>query len=71
MAGKIPGLLEIHTNPPLALTASRAKGYNMGLLAILEKAEDLQVYAVHPVHLEVQKTREELCEDALAYDMEY
>lgn len=46
------GLLEFHANPPVAMTASRAKGYNMGLVAILEKPSDLQVYATHPAHLE-------------------
>lgn len=34
------------------MTAHRAKGYNMGLISILEKADDLKVYANHPVHLE-------------------
>lgn len=76
------------------MTAHRAKGFDMGLLAILEKKEDIAVYADHPAHLEyvlsrwvlvltgltgrllahafrVQKMREELCDDALAYDMEF
>lgn len=30
----------------------RAKGFNMGLVAVLEKAEDVATYAVHPAHLE-------------------
>ncbi|GJP90870.1 hypothetical protein AnigIFM56816_011771 [Aspergillus niger] len=71
MVGKIPGLLEFHANPPLAMTASRAKGYDMGLVAILEKPSDLQVYATHPAHLELHEKREQLCEDTLAYDLEY
>ncbi|PYH92812.1 hypothetical protein BO71DRAFT_382773 [Aspergillus ellipticus CBS 707.79] len=71
IVGKIPGLLEVHTNPPLAATASRAKGFDMGLVAILEKPEDVQVYMEHPVHLEVQAIRERLCEDTLAYDLEF
>lgn len=45
------GLREMHCNPPLAMTASRAKGYDMGLLAILEKPDDVSVYAGHPSHL--------------------
>ncbi|KLJ12509.1 hypothetical protein EMPG_09512 [Blastomyces silverae] len=53
------------------MTASRAKGYDMGLLAILEKPDDISVYAGHPSHLVVQKLREEMCDDALAYDMEF
>ncbi|KAI5307026.1 hypothetical protein KEM56_005514 [Ascosphaera pollenicola] len=70
MAGKIPGLVEINANPPFLKTAARAKGYNMGLVATLEKAEDLQVYATHPAHLEVIALKDQICEDALAYDME-
>lgn len=34
------------------MTAHRAQGFDMGLLAILEKKEDLPVYAEHPAHLE-------------------
>ncbi|EEH21610.1 hypothetical protein PABG_03826 [Paracoccidioides brasiliensis Pb03] len=71
MVGQVPGLREMHNNAPLAITASRAKGYDMGLLAILEKPDDVQVYAAHPAHQVVQKIREEICEDALAYDMEF
>ncbi|RAL12204.1 uncharacterized protein BO97DRAFT_443229 [Aspergillus homomorphus CBS 101889] len=71
MVGQIPGLRELHAGSPLAATAARAKGFDMGLVAILEKAEDVQVYAAHPAHLEVHKLREELCEDTLAYDLEF
>ncbi|PGH17182.1 hypothetical protein AJ79_01320 [Helicocarpus griseus UAMH5409] len=71
MVGQVPGLREMHNNPPLTMTASRAKGFNMGLMAILEKPDDVPVYAAHPSHQAVQKLREEMCEDTLAYDMEY
>ncbi|PGH29972.1 hypothetical protein GX50_07272 [[Emmonsia] crescens] len=71
MVGQVPGLREIHNNPPVAMTASRAKGYDMGLLAILEKPDDLSVYAEHPSHQVVKNLREEICEDGLAYDMEF
>ncbi|KAJ0413413.1 stress responsive A/B barrel domain protein [Aspergillus carlsbadensis] len=71
MVGKIPGLLEFYANPPLAMTASRAKGYDMGVVAILEKPEHVQTYGAHPAHQEVHNIREQLCEDTLAYDMEY
>lgn len=37
---------------PLAMTAARAKGYNLGLVAILDKPEHLAGYAVHPAHQE-------------------
>lgn len=51
MVGQIPGLLKLEANAPLASTAHRSQGYNMGLVAILEKAEDVKVYAEHPAHL--------------------
>ncbi|KIW99600.1 uncharacterized protein Z518_11013 [Rhinocladiella mackenziei CBS 650.93] len=71
MVGKIPGLLKLDANTPLLSTAHRGKGFNMGLIAILEKADDVKVYAEHPAHLEVQSVREAICDDTLAYDLEY
>lgn len=38
--------------PPLAVTAARAKGYDMGLVAVLEKPEQVLPYGTHPAHLE-------------------
>ncbi|KAL2398025.1 hypothetical protein ABEF95_000538 [Exophiala dermatitidis] len=71
MVGQIPGLIKLEANSPLASTAHRSQGYNMGLVAILEKDEDVKVYAEHPAHLAVHKYREELCTDTLAYDLEF
>ncbi|KAE8353414.1 hypothetical protein BDV28DRAFT_148071 [Aspergillus coremiiformis] len=71
MVGQIPGLRSIQSNQPLPISVPRAKGFDMGLVAVLEKSEDVAVYAAHPAHLEVQKVREELCEDTLAYDLEF
>ncbi|KAL1988905.1 hypothetical protein VTN96DRAFT_6894 [Rasamsonia emersonii] len=71
MVGKIPGLTSLHTNPPLPISVPRAKGFDMGLVAVLESPEHLAGYATHPAHLEVHKIREELCEDTLAYDLEF
>jgi hypothetical protein len=51
MVGQIPGLLKLESNAPLPSTASRGKGFNMGLVAVLEKADDVKVYAEHPAHL--------------------
>ncbi|EXJ77573.1 hypothetical protein A1O3_09800, partial [Capronia epimyces CBS 606.96] len=51
MVGQIPGLIKLEANPPLASTAHRSQGYNMGLVAVLEKAADVQVYADHPAHV--------------------
>jgi hypothetical protein len=50
--GKNAGLLEFYANSPLAMTASRAKGYDMGVVAILEKPEHVQTYGTHPAHQE-------------------
>ncbi|EXJ83060.1 hypothetical protein A1O1_06678 [Capronia coronata CBS 617.96] len=52
MVGKIPGLVKYEANTPLPSTAHRSQGYNMGLIAILEKAGDVKVFAEHPAHLE-------------------
>ncbi|KAL2221010.1 hypothetical protein M432DRAFT_604776 [Thermoascus aurantiacus ATCC 26904] len=71
MVGKIPGLISLHTNAPLPISVPRAKGFNMGLVAVLELPEHVAGYAAHPAHLEVHKMREELCEDTLAYDLEF
>ena len=46
------GLLKYDFGAPLPVTAARAKGYDMGLVAILEKPADVTVYAQHPAHLE-------------------
>ncbi|KAK5679934.1 hypothetical protein LTS10_007882 [Elasticomyces elasticus] len=51
MVGKIPGLIKLEANTPLPATASRGNGYNMALVATLERPEDVKVYAEHPEHL--------------------
>ena len=38
----------------LAVTAHRAKGYDMGLVATLEKVEDVTSYGLHPAHQECE-----------------
>jgi hypothetical protein len=42
--------VKIDIGAPLESTASRAKGFDFGLVALLEKPEDVKVYAEHPVH---------------------
>jgi hypothetical protein len=44
------GLRYVDIGVPLAATADRAKGYNVSLVAVLEKPEDALVYAEHPAH---------------------
>ncbi|KAK4505440.1 hypothetical protein PRZ48_003403 [Zasmidium cellare] len=51
MVGQVPGLQKIDLGPPIPATAARAKGFDYGLIAILDKAEDLKGYAEHPAHL--------------------
>jgi hypothetical protein len=67
----LKGLLKFDCGPPLAITAHRAKEYDIGLVAVLEKPEDVTVYGNHPAHQKVHKLRETLCDDTLAYDMEF
>ncbi|KAJ5561718.1 Dimeric alpha-beta barrel [Penicillium sp. DV-2018c] len=71
MVGKIPGLVSLKSGVPLPISIPRAHGFDMGLVAVLETAEHIATYAVHPAHLEVHKMREELCDDTLAYDLEF
>ena len=44
------GLTQMEVAAPLESTAHRGQGFNLGLVATLEKAEDVKVYAEHPVH---------------------
>ena len=44
------GLTKLEVGPPLESTAHRAKGFNISVMAIMEKPEDIKVYADHPVH---------------------
>ncbi|KAL3481882.1 hypothetical protein BJX99DRAFT_253008 [Aspergillus californicus] len=53
MVGKIPGLVSLKANAPLPICVPRAKGFDMGLVAVLEKAEDVAAYGAHPAHLEL------------------
>lgn len=46
------GLISLEANGPLPISVPRAKGFNMGIVAVLEKKEDVAAYAVHPAHLE-------------------
>lgn len=52
MVGQIPGLQRIDLNPPHPISAARAQGFDMGLVAILDKPDTIKVYAEHPAHLE-------------------
>ena len=45
------GLRSIKIGPPHPSTAHRGKGFDMAVVAVLEQAEDIKVYAEHPAHL--------------------
>lgn len=49
--GKVPGLLSLNSNPPLPMSVPRAKGFDYGLVAVLESPEHVKGYASHPAHL--------------------
>ncbi|KAI1460016.1 hypothetical protein F4805DRAFT_417838 [Annulohypoxylon moriforme] len=70
MIPQIPGLTKVDVGPPLPVTAHRGNGFNMALVASLEKKEDVAVYATHPAHLYASELREQLCDDVLVYDLE-
>lgn len=79
--------MDFQVGSGLAVTAHRAKGYDMGLVATLEKVEDVTSYGLHPAHQEFEhplssfitpsdnrrthRMREELCDDTLAFDFEF
>lgn len=45
------GLRGIKCGPPLAVTAHRAKGYDLALVAEVDSLEDIKAAAHHPAHL--------------------
>ena len=86
----------MEANGPLPISVPRANGFDMGIVAVLEKPEVVASYAVHPAHLgydrllrdkcrrmphfsrrsanylyRVHKLREKLCDDTVAYDLEF
>ncbi|KAI0897249.1 hypothetical protein F4806DRAFT_461440 [Annulohypoxylon nitens] len=71
MVNEVPGLTKVDIGPPLPVSVPRGQGYNMALVSVLGKQEDLPVYAAHPAHLRAHELREQLCEDTLVYDMEF
>ncbi|KAK7409436.1 hypothetical protein QQX98_008397 [Neonectria punicea] len=70
MVGVVPGLRSFYFGPPLASTSQRAQGYELGLIAILDKEEHVLAYGPHPAHQAVNKIREAIAAETLAYDLE-
>lgn len=52
MVGKIPGLVSLKAGQPLPISVPRAKGFDMGIVAVMESPDAVASYATHPVHLE-------------------
>lgn len=50
MVGVIPGLKSFELGPPLASTAHRAQGFDLGLFTVLDTEEQVLAYADHPAH---------------------
>ena len=46
------GLRDFQAGRALATTAHRAKGYDIGVVALLENAETVTAYGLHPAHRE-------------------
>ena len=44
------GLRSTQFGPPIAMTASRAQGFNQGVVAVLDDEEKLRAYVAHPAH---------------------
>ena len=46
------GLIRLDIGSPLPISAARVKGFDCGLVAVLDKPDTVKVYAEHPAHLE-------------------
>ncbi|KIM94211.1 hypothetical protein OIDMADRAFT_21446 [Oidiodendron maius Zn] len=69
VVGKTPGVISNNAGPPV--DDSRAKGYSMGVVLTLESKENLKTWAESPEHIRLHELREAICEDSLAYDIEF
>ncbi|EEU39284.1 uncharacterized protein NECHADRAFT_82116 [Fusarium vanettenii 77-13-4] len=70
MLGVVPGLRSFEFGSPLASTAHRAQGFDLGLIAVLDTEADVLAYGPHPAHQAVNKIREAVAAETLAYDLE-
>ncbi|CBF80167.1 Dabb family protein [Aspergillus nidulans FGSC A4] len=73
MVGKVPGLLDLQAGPPLDFTARLAKGFDMGVVVLLDYVESLATMFTHPSHDQVHELYQEVCEDGstVGYDIEF
>ncbi|KAL4865133.1 hypothetical protein BDV12DRAFT_200416 [Aspergillus spectabilis] len=73
MVGKVPGLIELQAGSPLEFTAHMAKGFDMGVVVLVDYTESLATFFTHPSHDEVHELYLEVCEDGstVGYDIEF
>ncbi len=45
-----PGLIDLQAGPPIAFTAPLAKGFDMGVVVLLDYVESLATFFTHPSH---------------------
>lgn len=50
MVGKVPGLMALEAGPPLEFTAHMAKGFDMGVVLLVDYIESLATFFTHPSH---------------------
>ncbi|KAL4917416.1 hypothetical protein BDW62DRAFT_201848 [Aspergillus aurantiobrunneus] len=73
MVGKVPGLIDLQAGRPLDFTAHMAKGFDMGVVVLVDYTESLATFFTHPSHDEVHELYQEVCEDGstIGYDIEF
>eukprot|EP00762_Andalucia_godoyi_P001273 ANDGO_04849.mRNA.1 Olivetolic acid cyclase len=65
--GVIPGVRDVVFRKSIS---GRAKGFDYVLRCFMESKEDLDAYAVHPLHVRVKDIVAKLREDLLCIDIE-
>jgi len=46
----IAGLMDLQAGPPVEFTAALAKGFDMGVVVLLDYVESLATFFTHPSH---------------------
>ncbi|KAJ6103566.1 hypothetical protein N7486_003788 [Penicillium sp. IBT 16267x] len=69
LKGVIPGIVSLELGP--AMDMARTKGFDYGIVLCLEGPEYLDIFAKHPAHLKLHDIREEMCDDSLAFNIQF
>ena len=48
----VAGLMDLRAGPPVEFTAALAKGFDMGVVVLLDYVESLATFFTHPSHEE-------------------